>query len=184
MKEGMFMAWIYINSSMNLERYVLGDVTGNNPFIVFGINPSYATPSKLDPTLRQVESMSKILGYTGWIMLNIYPQRSTNPNGMHATINNSIHNDNLIEIEKIIKQYPNVRLHAMWGNNITLRSYLKTTCLTDIENLRKTHSTSDWYYLGGKTQLGEPWHPLYVYRQQNSANKKGLVVNYYQEHIL
>lgn len=94
------MAWIYINSSTNLERYVLGYVTGNNPFIVFGINPSYATPTKLDPTLKQVDLMSRRFGYTGWIMLNIYPQRSTKPTGMHTTINGSIHNTNMIEIEK------------------------------------------------------------------------------------
>lgn len=178
------MASIYINSLTNLERYVLGDVTGNNPFIVFGINPSYATPLKLDPTLREVASMSIKLGYTGWIMLNIYPQRSTNPKGINPTINNTIHSNNLIEIEKIIKKYPNVKLHAMWGNNINRCQYLKATCLADIDKIRTTHSTSEWYYLGGKTQNGEPWHPLYILRQQNDANKKSISVNYYTEYIL
>jgi hypothetical protein len=178
------MAWIYINSTSNAERFVLGDVTGNNPFIVFGINPSYATPTKLDPTLREVASISSKLGYTGWIMLNIYPQRSTNPAGLHATINNTIHSNNLIEIKKIIKQYPSVRLHAMWGNNINRFPYLKSTCFTDVDALRVNHSASDWYYLGGKTQAGEPWHPLYLLRQQNDANKKGLSVNYYTEYVL
>lgn len=178
------MAWIYINSTSNLERYVLGDVTGNNPFIVFGINPSYATPTQLDPTLREVSSMSIKLGYTGWIMLNIYPQRSTKPQGMHASISTPSHNKNLLEIEKIIKQYPHVRLHAMWGNNILLRKYLKSTCFVDIDKIKTTHSKSDWYYLGSKTKDGEPWHPLYILRKQNSANKKGVSINYYQEYLL
>lgn len=178
------MAWIYVNSATNLERYVLGDVTGNNPFIVFGINPSYATPTKLDPTLREVASISNRLGYTGWIMLNIYPQRSTNPAGLHSIINHTIHSSNLLEIEKIIKQYPNVRLHAMWGNNVNRFPYLRNNCFIDVDTLRINYSTSDWYYLGGKSQVGEPWHPLYLLRKQNEANKKGISVNYYTEYIL
>ena len=117
-------------------------------------------------------------------MLNIYPQRSTNPAGLHVTINNTIHSNNLLEIEKIIKQYPNVRLHAMWGNNIDRFPYLRNNCFVDVDALRISYSTSDWYYLGSKSLAGEPWHPLYLLRKQNEANKKGMSVNHYIEYIL
>ena len=72
----------------------------------------------------------------------------------------------------------------MWGDNINRIPYLKTTCLTDVESIRVTHSTSDWYYLGCKTLASEPWHSLYVLRKKNEDNKNGLTVNYYAEYIL
>ena len=62
-------------------RYVLGQ-PGNNNLLVIGVNPSTATPEEPDQTIKKVMEISKANGYGGWIMVNLYPQRSTNPNGM------------------------------------------------------------------------------------------------------
>lgn len=75
------MSWIYETNSDNSARYILGE-RGENPLVCIGVNPSTAEPDKLDPTLRSVKAWAKRLGFDGWIMLNLYPQRATNPNDL------------------------------------------------------------------------------------------------------
>ncbi|MBI2419155.1 MAG: DUF1643 domain-containing protein, partial [Ignavibacteriales bacterium] len=72
------MSWIYEKSTNNSARFVLGE-TGKKTIICIGVNPSTATPDKLDPTLESVKRIAKHNGFDGWIMLNIYAQRSTDP---------------------------------------------------------------------------------------------------------
>lgn len=76
------MNWIYEKNSDNTSRYVLGTV-GTNPLICIGVNPSTAEPGNLDNTLKSVTRICEANGYDSWIMLNLYPQRATNPNEMH-----------------------------------------------------------------------------------------------------
>ena len=68
--------WIYVNEDNNKVRYVLG-YSGINPLICIGINPSTATPDKLDNTLRSVERIALNNGYDSFMMFNVYPIRST-----------------------------------------------------------------------------------------------------------
>lgn len=77
------MTWIYKKTTDNSSRFVLGE-PGSNSLVCVGVNPSTATPEKLDNTLRTVKKLSAVHGFDGWIMLNLYPQRATNPNDMHA----------------------------------------------------------------------------------------------------
>ena len=64
-------------------------------------------PNELDPTLVKIKKMSKYNNQdkdTNWLIANIYPQRSTNPNGMHQSKDNQIHLDNLKAIENAMKK--------------------------------------------------------------------------------
>ena len=74
-------AWIYDHSEPK-ARYALGR-KGIRPFVCFGVNPSTATPARLDPTVASVARFTEDHGYDGWLMLNLYPQRATNPDKMH-----------------------------------------------------------------------------------------------------
>ena len=76
--------WIYRFLSEKEDRFVLGEM-GLRPLICFGINPSTAVPEKLDRTLSRVKNESMIRKFDGWIMLNIYPQRATDPRKMHVS---------------------------------------------------------------------------------------------------
>ena len=60
-------------------RFMLGEV-GENPIICFGINPSTANDEKDDPTISKIRKIASENNCDGWIMLNLYPQRATNPN--------------------------------------------------------------------------------------------------------
>ena len=77
--------WQYISDTGNNSRFLLGQILNQSQkvFLWFGINPSTATPNNLDATLKRVKAMSKYNNNdqdANWLMANIYPQRSTNPN--------------------------------------------------------------------------------------------------------
>ncbi|MGO5096701.1 DUF1643 domain-containing protein [Agathobaculum sp. LCP25S3_E8] len=150
-------SWIYRNDSDNLYRYALG-FCSKSPLLCVGVNPSTATPEKLDPTINSVARIAKSNGYDGWIMINLYPQRSTNPNEMDSTPNKSICQQNLSEIKYILNKYNISEIWAAWGTLITKRDFLKE-CLKDIYSIAPSCT---WITFGSRTKAGHPHHPLYL----------------------
>lgn len=150
--------WIYENDKNNENRFSLGE-SGKRPLVVFGINPSTAEPNKLDNTLRKIKAISENLNYDGWIMFNIYPQRSTDPKGLHGNVEKDNHNLNLEIIKKLIVTYKISEFVAAWGNLIDLRKYLNET-LIDIYNIASNYNISWKCFEVNKT--GHPKHPLYL----------------------
>lgn len=159
------MEWIYINGNDNLSRYVLGTV-GEKPLVCFGINPSTAEPNNLDNTLKSVDRLAKNNGFDSWIMLNVYPQRTTNPNFLHKVINQELHDRNLYEIEIILKKYRPV-IWASWGTLINKRNYL-SSCLKDIVKLAEKYNCH-WISIGKISKYGHPHHPLYLKKSEKSV---------------
>ncbi|OQY37652.1 MAG: hypothetical protein B6229_08035 [Spirochaetaceae bacterium 4572_7] len=152
--------WIYSYGKGNRERYTLGEV-GSKTLVCIGINPSTATPEKLDNTLTRVRSRALDAGYDSWIMLNVYPQRATDPNKLHKNIHLDSHRKNVEEIEKILKT-GNYDIWAAWGTLIEKRRYL-LRCLRDIVDV--TNSNIKWYSVGDKSKAGHPHHPLYLKKE-------------------
>jgi len=153
-----FLNWLYENNENNSARYILG-TKGDRPLVCIGINPSIAEPDKLDRTLQSVARISKFNGYDSWIMINIYPQRSTDPQGLDVQRDNSISNENLLHIEKIFKEY-NPTIWAAWGTNIEIRPYL-INCLHEIAALSIKYQCN-WLNFGNCSKEGHPHHPLYL----------------------
>ena len=75
-------------------RFILGEV-GENPIICFGINPSTANDKEDDPTILKIRKIESENNCDGWIMLNLYPQRATNPNDMHKKADNDLNKKKL-----------------------------------------------------------------------------------------
>jgi hypothetical protein len=150
--------WIYENDQNNDIRYVLG-TKGNKPLLCFGINPSTAKPEELDNTLKSVERLALSNGFDSWIMMNVYPQRATDPNDMHMNIEGGIHSNNLEHIENILSNN-NTTIWAAWGTLIEKRTYL-SDCLLDIYELSSKFNCS-WVTIGNKSKKGHPHHPLYL----------------------
>ena len=148
--------WIYINSDDNKYRFALGEITGPNPLICFGINPSTATPENLDLTMKMVKKRALNAGYDGYIMLNICPQRSTNPNGMLTEEDKTASERNLREIENILKT-GNVDIWAAWGGSIQKRKYLKESLKRIFELSNKYNCR--WLKANKDTKNGHPHHP-------------------------
>lgn len=153
------MEWLYINNADNSCRYVLGTV-GVNPLICVGVNPSTAEPNNLDKTLDSVKRISTNNSYDSWIMINLYPQRATNPNDMSQVANEKLIVENIKYIEQLLSQYPHSDIWAAWGTLITKRAYLKD-CFFKI-NTAVLNSTSKWVHFGTKSKQGHPHHPLYL----------------------
>ena len=137
-------------------RYVLGNPQ-NNPLIVFGINPSIANDKNKDHTISKVMGFAEGNNFDSFIMLNIYPQISTDVKNLHLEFNPNIHLKNLEHIKKIFTRFSNSTILASWSNNISSRKYLKS-CLEQIFIISKNYDFK-WLHLGNLTKEGHPRHP-------------------------
>ena len=157
------MEWIYDKEKDNSARYSLSPKSTNYLFC-FGINPSTASPEKLDNTVKSVERIALRHGFETFMMLNVYPQRATDPNNLHDEMDEELHAQNLFYIEKYFKENKNRHILAAWGTLITKRSYLKQ-CLKEIYNVSKKHNCT-WYHIGNPSKEGHPHHPLYLSNEE------------------
>jgi len=152
------MQWLYTHTPDNSARYILGTV-GERPLICFGINPSTAEPNKLDPTVNLVRLQAEAQGYDSFIMLNVYPQRATNPKDLHKTYCPTLQTENERQIAALIDGNDHT-LWAAWGGLINKRPYLiplvqNIIALPELQNC-------NWVSRGQPTKDGHPHHPLYV----------------------
>ena len=139
------------------ERFILGE-SGANPIICFGINPSIANDIKYDPTILKIRKIASENNCDSWVMLNLYPQRATNPNDMHKKADNDLKIKNYEVIRSVFNIYPNALTLASWGNAIEKRKYLKD-CLKEILAIAPDRK---WVCRGKLTVKGNPRHQLYV----------------------
>ena len=147
---------IYVHSVEMDARFALGEI-GSKTLAVFGVNPSTATIEKYDTTISKVIGYSKANGFDGWIMFNIYPQRSTDPDGLDRELNIDLHSNNIKTIKQAITDYQVRSALAAWGNLITHRPYFRSI-LTEIYNELKP-ADLDWQRIGSLTATGHPRHP-------------------------
>ncbi|MAO81911.1 MAG: hypothetical protein CMH82_14875 [Nocardioides sp.] len=147
--------WIYEPSADDSARFVLGTV-GTNPLVCVGVNPSTARPNELDQTLRRVRGYAQRNRYDSWVMLNLYPQRSTDPDGMHRRYLPELKAENERHIANFIGGRQ-LTLLAAWGEPIKTRSYLRDM-LVDIVRITNA-SSCDWVSIGDLTTTLHPRHP-------------------------
>jgi len=155
-------SWLYEKNRDNSARYILGEA-GKRPLVCIGINPSTAEPNNLDRTLTNVKRFSELHGYDGWLMLNVYPQRATDPNGLHVEIDKKVHASNLKHIAKYLSTYDKVDIWAAWGTLISKRKYLRDA-LKDIVGATEDFGVR-WVTIGMLSKHGHPHHPLYLSHQ-------------------
>lgn len=143
------------------HRYILPS-EGDNPLVVIGVNPSTANETEPDPTVRKVMGFAEQNGFDSFIMLNVYPQRSTDFCGVPQIRNEDLHQKHLLEVKTFLSEYKELHVLVSFGTLITQRSYL-LDCFQDIvdmlqHNGRKVH----WCQIGALTKDGHPRHPLYA----------------------
>lgn len=150
--------WLYKTNEDNTARYILGQINEEKgtTLLCFGINPSTACPECLDNTIRKVIKLSKNNGYANWIMVNIYPQRATNPNDLHLVADKKLCEENITCIKELTETYSNCDILLAYGNLIKKRTYLKD-CLNDILNWLQGRRVK----VIKMTKSKNPVHPLY-----------------------
>ena len=137
---------------------------GRYPLIAIGVNPSKARIDKSDQTVTRVMKIAEHNGFDSFVMLNLYPQRSTNPNELHSDkeFNESYHQKNIEEIRHLLsKEMENKPVILVaFGNLIGKRNYLKR-CFRDIASVCLPYCKG-WKQLGSLTKKGNPRHPLHA----------------------
>lgn len=95
-------------------------------------------------------------GFDSWVMLNLYPQRSTNPRGMHLAYSPELKDENERQIAGLIGGR-RLTLLAAWGELIETRPYLPQM-LEGIVSVADA-SGCDWVSIGEFLKGGHPRHP-------------------------
>ena len=116
-----------------------------------GLNPSTATPDKLDPTVSKCEHWAKAWGFDGFVMLNLFSYRATEPAEMKVQGEDaSGWPDNHEAIKSICSE--SGLIVCCWGNDGACMQQSSTfrTLLTHLEK-----------YALAINKTGEPKHPLY-----------------------
>ncbi len=151
--------WLYERNRDNTVRYILGE-SGSRPLVCIGVNPSTAEPDRLDPTLKTVVKISRLKGFDGWLMLNLYPKRATDPNLLPSKPSVHLMQENLRLIRRYLSAAESPTIWAAWGTLIERRAYLRV-CLGQIAEAAGPLN-SEWVSIGRRSRGGHPHHPLYL----------------------
>lgn len=147
---------IYSNAQDDLWRFTLGK-SGSRNLIVIGLNPSTATKEKSDTTIAKVEAAAKQAGFDGFVMLNLYPVRSTDFNELPREVNAEAFAENLAKIEAVLAAESEPVVWAAWGENILEREFFVAASKELFARLEKYGTL--WQQFGSLTQSGHPRHP-------------------------
>ncbi len=147
---------IYTNSADDRWRFTLGK-SGQRKLLTIGLNPSTATQEKSDTTVSKVEQVARQNGFNGFVMLNLYPVRSTDFNALPVNASERATAENLKIIEAIVAAETNPTVWAAWGKGIMARAFFVSSALALIERLQKYRA--NWQHFGPLTVAGHPRHP-------------------------
>lgn len=147
-------------------RFALGKI-GERNLICVGLNPSTADSERDDQTMARVKKWAQTLGYDGCIMVNLYPQRATDPSAIHddAHCNVTMVQRNLDCISRLF-ELESFDVWAAWGANAGKGE--NGHLLDSLSHIwrafgeRSGCPAAKWFRLGDLTAAGHPRHPLYI----------------------
>ncbi|MGF7012303.1 hypothetical protein M2145_001011 [Lachnospiraceae bacterium PF1-21] len=153
--------WFYVPDTYCDYRYILG-TKGQNPLICIGVNPSTAAPGALDPTLKSVERIQNTNGFDSFYMINLYPQRATDPMHMERECNKTLCRENEMALEFLLNEVIKgpATVWCAWGTIIEKRPYL-SDCLKGLVSVGKKYNVR-WVDADKRSKVGHPHHPLYM----------------------
>jgi hypothetical protein len=137
-------------------RFVLGQ-SGAYPLLVFGVNPSTADQEIADQTITKTERFAQGWGFDGFVMLNIFPWRSTFPSLLPLSAEDRLKNQNLKAIHNCLSSLSKPTIWAAWGNTIDERSYLPEWLRAMVDETERYDIL--WRKCGSLTKSGNPRHP-------------------------
>ena len=147
---------IYQSNNLDTARFSLGK-NGKKKLFIIGLNPSTANKENSDTTVTKVEKVAVNNGFDGFVMLNLYPLRSTNPNGLPQKVDAALAYENTEKIIALVSKEVNPVFWAAWGGGIKLRPYLSETLLNLLPEISKIGGT--WKNFGALGVDGHPRHP-------------------------
>ena len=118
------------------------------------MNPSYADEGQSDRTVNRIVDASIDGRYSGWVMLNLYPQRATRPEDLGA-FDPLLSTANCAAIEQIITKCGATDVLGAWGD--PPNQAIKLAKLDVLQLLAKLRVKV--FHLDDLTRKGEPRHP-------------------------
>ena len=110
--------------SQGHHRFVL-EQPGERMLLVVGLNPSTADETHPDLTVRKVVGFAEGGGYDGFAMLNLSSERATDKRSLSATLDDAMYRKNLDVAADLLQRYPAADILVAFGNDISIRPYLK-----------------------------------------------------------
>jgi len=147
---------IYTCNESDTARFTLGN-RGSKTIFVVGLNPSTANKEHSDPTVTRVRKVSENNGYDGFVMLNLYPLRATDPKKLPKQADKELLNTNINEIVSIVGDDATPIFWAAWGSDISSRDYLKVALFQLNESIAKLGG--QWVKFGPLNAKKHPRHP-------------------------
>jgi hypothetical protein len=147
---------IYSNARNDSWRFTLGK-SGRRKLLTIGLNPSTATKEKSDTTVAKVAGVAQRNGFDGFVMLNLYPVRSTDYNDLPLVAESDAFQENISRIEKIVSSESAPVIWAAWGESIMAREFFVQACLELSRRLMSLGAS--WRHFGPLTVSGHPRHP-------------------------
>lgn len=157
---------IYSNARNDHWRFTIGK-GGVRKLLAIGLNPSIAALEKADTTLAQVEGVASLNGFDGFVMVNLYPVRSTDCGALPVNVDDEAFSENINRIEALVAAEPNPVVWAAWGDGILAKRYLVHAAKNLLERLKK-YGTS-WQRYGSPTYAGHPRQPSRLLRTWSFA---------------
>ena len=114
----------YKCNDANNARFILSNIK-DKPLVVIGLNPSTADEEKPDRTINKVMGFAEGNDFDSFVMLNLYPQRATNPDDLHFEIDKNLLEQNILEIKNLLKKHNDITILASWSDKISSREYFK-----------------------------------------------------------
>lgn len=109
------------NPSSRTHRYALGNASlsapGSRPLIAICMNPSHADEHEADRTVNRLIEASVDHVYTGWVMLNLDPERATKPANL-SPYDASLSAANCAAIESELTRHAATEVLGAWGGNL------------------------------------------------------------------
>jgi hypothetical protein len=150
------------------HRWWLARWWGAGPRVLFVmLNPSTATASKNDPTIRRCISFARREGFAGFEVVNLFAFRSAYPSALRGAVD-PVGADNDAEIASAAARIVanGGKIIAAWGSRVSFGKRAKPAFQgRDAHVLALLGADTDVWCLGrGKT--GTPNHPLMLDRTQ------------------
>ena len=148
-----------------IYRYLLGR-RGKKPLVAICMNPSAANMEYSDRTINRIIKVSEKLGYDGWIIANLYPERATRASKLGA-YNNKQQKKNIKKIMKFLKRNGIKEVWGAWGDlNHPVLTKSKKKLLSKLKKV-----DIKIYTFAALTKKGEPVHPLNRVVKQDFSRK-------------
>lgn len=151
-------------SPMNHYRYALwrfwDPEARITPMVWCMLNPSKASDTLDDPTIRKCRGFATRLGYPGFVVVNLFGMRATKPESLLHTTQMIVGSDNDQVIDAVARVTGTKRLWCAWGASLPS---LVNVRVRELQPFLEQFSL----LCLGKAKDGSPRHPLMLsYREE------------------